>query len=632
MMDDVSSRKSFPKTLRRGLVRFAPFNVLAVALAVFTVWGNHVPWQSRSTDGVLPAALACGACWGMLAAMASRLAVERRKAGRILLNVVPVVCGLALSAAGAWFWYRVRSEKISWRLWEMLYWGGATALASAAFWCLFGERNRRTLFGQLFQSAVCVFAISLVTMFGGLLCIEAYRELIDKIPSTFFDDFMMIVWCAVAPAFMSAFLPTGDEPTERSRWYDILFWFLVPVGLILMAVLYFYVAKILIRWEMPSGKMNWFASCAIAGYLFVWLSLRASRVRLFTLLARWGWITLLPVIATQIVGIAVRYRAHGLTTPRMAGMIALALGIYALAMAALDCDARSVFAAVAIAGVVFTVSPLNIVDVPLLEQESRLRATLERNGCMDSGGRLAVPDALEIPAADAKTIVSASRYLADVYRFEFCGSGAPEPRPGVWHRPLFVKSLLSDVFVRRRDYNLPALLKIDESKFVSPEKRICSTHHDFRMDKSNAVDVSGFSHLSRAHYFKFSRNVWGCREKHCFIKFDHPLFDMESAEKEFDVSSYIDGIVKDTGADLKWGNGEYNKYRLSPELALWRLSRNVALAVYHLTLSVCQDSESISGHIECVILTAREKQSALNDSTAKSADGRVHNKNMESEL
>ena len=143
---------------------------------------------------------------------------------------------------------------------------------------------------------------------------------------------------------------------------------------------------------MPSGKMNWFASWAIAGYLFFWLSLRASRVRFFAFVARWGWAALIPVVVTQIVGIVIRYQAHGLTTPRMAGMVTLAIGIYALVLAALDRDAKSIFTVTAVAGIVFTVTPLNIVDIPMREQTARLRRMLARNGCLGSDGKLVVPE------------------------------------------------------------------------------------------------------------------------------------------------------------------------------------------------------------------------------------------------
>ena len=437
--------KGFLGNLRRGFVRFAPFNVGAVLLSAFLIWHNHIPWKERETAGLIPISLACGVCWGMLAALAARLALERRTAKPRLQSVLPAVGGLLATVAGAWFWYHVRDGHVFHHLWRMIYFGGITALASAAVANLFGVRNRLTLFGQVFQSAVFVGMISLVTMLGGFLCVEAYRQLIFRFSYDFMSDVGTVVWCAVAPIFMAACLPRDDAPTERSRWYNVLFWFLTPLGLALVAILYAYIVKIVIRWEMPSGKMNWFASWAIAGYLFFWLSLRASRVRFFAFVARWGWPALIPVVVTQIVGIVIRYQAHGLTTPRMAGMVTLAIGIYALVLAALDRDAKSIFVVTAVAGIVFTVTPLNIVDIPMREQTARLRRMLARNGCLGSDGKLVVPEKPEIPLADAKMLVGAWRYLTDSVKYRPASTNAPTLRPGVWYRAAFVQDVLKGI-------------------------------------------------------------------------------------------------------------------------------------------------------------------------------------------
>ena len=180
--------KSLFESLRRGFVRFAPFNAGAVLLAVFLIWRNHIPWKERETARLIPISLACGVCWGMLAALAARLALERRSAKPRLLSMLPAVGGLLAAVAGAWFWYHVRDGHVFHHLWRMIYFGGITALASSAVANLFGARNRLTLFGQVFQSAVFVGMISLVTMLGGFLCVEAYRELIFRVSYDFMSD------------------------------------------------------------------------------------------------------------------------------------------------------------------------------------------------------------------------------------------------------------------------------------------------------------------------------------------------------------------------------------------------------------------------------------------------------------
>ena len=597
--------KGFLGNLRRGFVRFAPFNVGAVLLSAFLIWHNHIPWKERETAGLIPISLACGVCWGMLAALAARLALERRSARPRLLSMLPAVGGLLAAVAGAWFWYHVRDGHVFYHLWRMIYFGGITALASAAVANLFGTRNRLTLFGQVFQSAVFVGMISLVTMLGGFLCVEAYRQLIFRFSYDFMGDVGILVWCAVAPVFMAACLPRDDAPTERSRWYNVLFWFLTPLGLVLVAILYTYIGKIVIRWEMPSGKMNWFASWAVAGYLFFWLSLRASRVRFFAFVARWGWAALIPVVVTQIVGIVIRYQAHGLTTPRMAGMVTLAIGIYALVLAALDRDAKSIFIVTAVAGIVFTVTPLNIVDVPMREQSARLQRALARNGCLGSDGQFVIPEKPEIPLDDAKRLVGAWRYVADIGRFRPASTNAPTLRPGVWYRAAFAQDVLKKVVVQKKDGDLPALLKIDESKLVDVGKSRTYTYHSFELEHSEEFDITGFSRMRRERYFTLK--LGQSQRRYYVTVSDIPQTNrLVEAKTAYEVTEYMNRIVSATNAKLKWTNDRYNNYKLPNDLALWSLSSNLTLAVTKISFSLdFSRTNSFSGSVTGNLLIRR---------------------------
>ena len=597
--------KDFVGNMRRGFVRFAPFNVGAVLLTAFVIWQSHVPWKARGTESLLPTALACGTCWGMLTALATRLFAERRTSRRMLLDVLPAVCGFVAAVVGSWFWYNVREGHVHYQVWQMVYFGGTTALAAMAVASLFRERNRRTLFGQLFQSAVFVALISFVTMLGGLLCFFAYQELIVKISDKYNSDVCLVVWCAVAPIFMVSCLPQGDDVTERSRWYNVLFWFLTPIGLLLIAILYAYIVKIAVNGAMPSGKMNWYASWALAAYLFFWLCLRESRVRLFAWVARWGWAALVPVVVTQIVGIVIRYQAHGLTTPRMAGMVTLGIGIYALVLAALDRDAKSAFVVTALAGLFFTLTPLNVVDLPLREQSARLRRVLAKNGCLDADGRLAVPENPSIPLDDAKTLVSAGKYLANVHSFCNCSKDA-KVRPGVWYKAAFAQSIMDAVAAKRKDGNFSALLKIDESSLESPKSRSSYVSHSFWLNGDSLLDVSGFSRMGKPRDFRLSGKPGGPYS----LTISFPKVGLPDATQAvYDVTEPIEKIVSATSANLKWENGSYNSYNFEPDLAMWRLSNNMTLAVTKLFINFTPGkAESLNAYGEGALLIKDAKK------------------------
>ena len=66
----------------------------------------------------------------------------------------------------------------------------------------------------------------------------------------------------------------------------------------------------------------------------------------------------------------------------------------------------------------------------------------------------------------------------------------------------------------------------------------------------------------------------------------------------------IGRIIDASGARLKWENREWNNgYRFFPELALWRLSENLALAVTDLSVSVSSSQpKSLSGSVTGILL------------------------------
>ena len=562
--------------LRGGFVRFAPFNVLAFIWAESLICNNHIAHR-------MSISFAAGACWGMLFALATRLAVERRACRTTLTHALPAITGAMMAALGAWFWYHVPQMDVGYSFWEMIYFGSAVSVASFAVAQLFGKRNAWTVFGRVLLAAVFVGLVSFAVFLGSILCIAAYDGLIAKVSRTVWGDMAILIWCFLAPVFMAAMLPKDNEPTEHPKAFSVMFWFLVPIGMALLAILYAYIAKIVFTWSMPSGTMNWFASCAVGGYLFLWLSLRCSRVRFFAFLARWGWAALLPVVATQIVGIAIRYNAYGLTAPRMAGMATLAIGIYALALAALDRSARSAFIVLAVAGLVLTVSPLNILDVPIMQQTARLRAALERAECF-AGGGFSVTEKPNIAEKDAKIIDGAWRYLTERgqtffrYTRENDGADSFRPRQGVWNRNTFTRDIAEAArkLSGQKRPDLPKMLKINSAKFTERRRGLpnSKTTSHFSLDHdSGTVDIAGYTK------FETVAPIFGCEDGKYFV-----ALSQTDPTNRIDVTAHVKKLLGNSGAAADTADGNYHSYTLRAEDAVWKLAPDLAFVVTSLTL------------------------------------------------
>ena len=562
--------------LRGGFVRFAPFNVLAFIWAESLICNNHIAHR-------MSISFAAGACWGMLFALATRLAVERRACRTTLTHALPAITGAMMAALGAGFWYHVPQMDVGYSFWKMVYFGSAVSVASFAVAQLFGKRNAWTVFGRVLLAAVFVGLVSFAVFLGSILCIAAYDGLIAKVSRTVWGDMAILIWCFLAPVFMAAMLPKDNEPTEHPKAFSVMFWFLVPIGMALLAILYAYIVKIVLTWSMPSGTMNWFASCAVGGYLFLWLSLRCSRVRFFAFLARWGWVALLPVVATQIVGIVIRYNAYGLTAPRMAGMATLTIGIYALALAALDRSARSAFIALAVAGLVLTVSPFNILDVPIMQQTARLRAALERAECF-AGGGFSVPEKPNIAEKDAKIIDGAWRYLTERgqtffrYTRENDGADSFRPRQGVWNRNTFTRDIAEAArkLSGQKRPDLPKMLKINSAKFTERRRGLPdskTTNHFSLGHDSGTVDIAGYTK------FETVAPIFGYESGKYFV-----ALSQADPTNRIDVTAHVKKLLGNSGASADTADGNYHSYTLRAEDAVWKLAPDLAFVVTSLTL------------------------------------------------
>ena len=565
------------RKLRSGFVRFATFDALALLFALALIWDNPLPWNKDEAH-ILPLALAKGACLGMLSALAAQLAVERRKWPTTIARLIPALCGVAMAALGTLFWYHVRETSIRFTCWYMLYWGSLVSIGALAAAQLFDRRNAWTVFGRVFLSAVFVCLITLAVNLGLTLCVEAYKGLIAQVSNDLLEDVTILTWCAMAPTFMAALLPKDNEPTEQPKAFNVLFWFLLPIGIVLLAILYAYIAKIVVTWSMPSGKMNWFASWALAAYLFFWLSLRGSRIRFFAFVARWGWVALIPVVATQIVGIAIRYNAYGLTTSRMAGMATLAVGVYALGLAAFDRSARSALVLLAALGILLTMSPFNIVDVPMRQQSARLRSALERAGCL-ADGSLTVPEKPDIHDEDAKVIAGAWEYLTkDELSRQKDDDNKPPLRQGVWqwHGNAFARSVAESTLklTGKKRPDLVGLLNINMEKVKGKMHR---TTNIFRLDNyTGPVDISGFKTMEEK------------AEKSSGLYYEGGKYFISLAKDlkadRHDVTAHVKRLMENSGANANYTDGRYHPHTLKAADAVWELTPKLSIAISRISL------------------------------------------------
>lgn len=539
---------------RSGLLRFPQFHPCALALAALSVLYIHGCLPDKTLFD-----LSRGILLGVLAGLSVQLFLEWRglPARRSLAGGAAVLVG----ALAWWFWHSVHIDSPRYWFGYMLYCGMAFALVAATVALLYHLADGTTLFARLVLNGLVVSGISGVFALSQMLCLCAFDRLVMPVNAKIYGDLAAVSWILISMVGFLSLLPGRGERggNASDRAIAILFWVLLPAYLILLAILYLYLGRVVATWSMPSGELNWFGSAALAAYVFFWLSLRDSSRRFFRLFVRWGWVLLVPVLIAQVVGIVIRYRAYGLTAPRMAGQVTLLIGVAALFLAALNRRPASLFGLIAVTGLVFTVTPLNIIDIPVCNQERRLRAALERNGLLSAAGELQLREGLSLADGDAETIVGAWKYLKD-------------NRAAVWHRQSFLPTVNASVVQLCRARNvkkveLPDLLGIDASKFGKGRNQNCfaSVRLDFPSGCDLTASVEDYSRVRIPR-----ESCLGClREGERWFVRIPPCG--ERGTERFDVTDHVNSLLESVRCRAKFAE-PYKSGFLQTKDAVWRLS------------------------------------------------------------
>ena len=547
-----------------GCRHFWPFHVCLLATAALFVCGIH---DVLGRDTV--SKLAAGISWGALAGLALRLwrDAKNRPGGDLAVAATTAL----VAALGCWAWFKIPAIPRCSIAWSLFYGGSLVALESFSVLALYRRANERTLISRLVLNYLVVCAAALVFVSSEGVCWFAFRSLVCKIDEKGLVDIMCVSWTLLVPGGFVALLPDNDsDDRDAERATSFLFWLLLPASLVLLAILYLYLGKILVRGTMPSGTLNWFGSVALAVYAFFWLALRDSTNAFFRRFVRFGWALLIPVLAMQVVGIVIRYNAYGLTSLRLAGMAVLLVGVAALALAALNRPPRHLFHVVAVVGIAFTMTPFNVIDLPLRDQERRLRTAMERNGLVKDG-EISFAAAAGVPKEDVKAIVSAWRYLTQRYEHD-------KLKESAWFGLKFAPRLLEALKAsdpETKDSLLTLTGKFGEAGTTAlkgeqaPDEALWTA---YKVDPSAYVPLGAYANIRLAT--RSNRpDVFQQQDGRWIVRIDDGA-DKKALPAEYDVTDILTRLAQKPGPTRR---------TLAPADAVWRLSDDLAIVVSEFT-------------------------------------------------
>lgn len=180
---------------------------------------------------------------------------------------------------------------------------------------------------QMLQQFVIACFFGLVLFLGFLLAFNAIQSLFDiKMPDEVFNNLAVACFALFAPFYFLAYIPNQSEKNNTEIGYDkflkiLALYILMPILATYAIILYVYLFKIILAWELPNGWVSWLVSAlALGGLLVISLLYPIRKTENNTaanFISQWFGLLILPLLVLMSVGIFRRIGDYGFTINRI---------------------------------------------------------------------------------------------------------------------------------------------------------------------------------------------------------------------------------------------------------------------------------------------------------------------------
>ena len=374
--------------------RFPAASLLALANSVSVCWFIDC---AHHHGALLPVCMLAASAISIPLSVIAGMAAEHFNGRRAILLAAQAGVLVFFAALSALFYSYGEMEE---------HFGTSFAFAEASVLalCIFAmgsaDKSAPVLPKCFFAGIVGCAAAFLVA--GGLsIVLFALDELFGvNINDDTYGKIWLCSFATLATEFTIAYALRREAFAVPKVWKVIAVYVAMPVFLLLIAVLWAYFAKCVLKWDIPRGQINWFVSGAVAAYMLLHLLMEGMDGGAARLFRRWGMLLVLPLVPLQAVAINMRIAQYGLSPMRYASILfvvfATAYGICTLASPSFSRRwGYALFAAVTLFA---AVSPWNVTDVGVRAQRRLLeefRRRLKSGEDFDQQTRYAIMGTVE---------------------------------------------------------------------------------------------------------------------------------------------------------------------------------------------------------------------------------------------
>lgn len=350
------------------------FVISIIYLALVSLFLIHdVLYTSFDNEEYLITSLIVGA----LISLWMTLYLERKSVkNSILINVITSI----LASVGLFIYLTFNSSRHYYYL--LTYFGVVVFLLALILFELYHQSESEKMFAYLFSKLIYSWILSITLLIGLFICVAAFDFLIIHNQDVYKLYAIIAIICEIfiLGCLFLSYIPNGEKLTVLRSYENVAHKVALTLYYILIVILYIYLLKVIITFNMPVGKINWFASFALLFYCIFYLSTLYDEKVLSKFHKKFGGIVMLPIFLMQSYAIYVRVSAYGLTFWRYTSIIFNIIALAFFISSLIKYDRRWVFIFISIIILVVTISPLNLIDVPVYEQENRAKKVMVANG------------------------------------------------------------------------------------------------------------------------------------------------------------------------------------------------------------------------------------------------------------
>jgi hypothetical protein len=403
------------------------------------------------------------------------------------------------------------------------------------------EGRSNNLFATLFESYIFSTFLFLLSAAGIMLCLGAISLLLTNVKGEYY-----VIGLAFAGSIVGVFtflgrLPgLGEKLAVPNYCKGLIMKVLVIIYIVLVVILYGYLLKIALARSFPQSAMNWYASLATAFYIFFsWCLGEIEDNKFYQKFIKLSGLVLIPIIVVQCWCIWIRFDAYGLTTLRYASMICVAFGIVCVIGNLLKWPLKNCFGLAGLCFLIFSFTPLNIIDVPHYQQEGRMQAALLRNK-MYVNGEIVKPSA-QVSNEDISIIHDSFEYLQTYQGRHFLMIQNKNPVPEQakeQYKTAFMKAVTAPEATKIiADLKQVNVLVVDNKNTGATDSQN-GLNLDFTNQGNQTIDVTGYNKITP---FMLTSNTPG-------IVRLNPAYDA----KDVPIMPFVEDVV------VKYQQGAYD--------------------------------------------------------------------------